>query len=160
MGTLLKFPEPKATVDEHTLETYAELIAKRGAIAFNQERILDNLEVNRLFSGCHTMYGELNEKIYKLLLAFNNSPTKENWDMVKNYPIFGRTTALDIMQVFEQDYNNPELEPTLFPEIESFKLYFVELRQAIILKNATVLSIYNAEIDKIETNYPAIKDIF
>lgn len=155
MCKILKFPK-KEKISSDIIEYYLELIEKLGMLNFRQELILDN--INKLFNGCHSPVGELPENIYKLLLSFNNSPSLENWNILKDKFIFGRTRACDIVIIYYPEYLDKN-NNTIYPSIEVFMTCFRDFKEKCIQDNAKYLSIYKMEIEEIEKRYPTIKKI-
>lgn len=157
MCKILEFPK-KEKISSDIIEHYVELIEKLGMLNFRQELILDNININKLFNGCHSPVGELPEHIYKLLLSFNNFPSLENWEILKDKFIFGRTRACDIVSIYYPEYLDKNNDKN-YPSIEVFMTCFRDFKEKCIQENAKYLSIYKMEIEEIEKRYPTIKKI-
>lgn len=157
MCKILEFPK-KEKISGDIIEHYVVLIEKLGVLNFRQELILENINSNKLFNGCHSPVGELPENIYKLLLSFNNFPSLENWVILKDKFIFGRTRACDIVSIYYPEYLDKNNE-TIYPPIEVFMSCFMDFREKCIQENAKYLGIYKMEIEEIEKKHPSIKKI-
>lgn len=157
MSKVLQFPV-RHKVDSATVEFYAGLLEKRSALIANQERILDNSNTNRRFSGCHNSLGPLSEQTYRLLLSFANQPNEANWLAVKDIRIFGRMTPLDIVGESYPEYTEPHSDKV--PSAETFSFAFSVIKQSLLTKQSLLLNEYQASIDVIENEYPELKTTF
>lgn len=158
MSKVLHFPV-RHKADVATVEFYAELLEKRSALLNNQELILDNSNTHRRFSGCHNSFGALSEPTYRLLLAFANQPTIENWVAIKDVRIFGRMSPFDIMAETYPEYTEPSAVDKV-PSAETFGFAFSVVKQKFLTKQSLLLTEYQASIDVIEAEYPELKKTF
>lgn len=158
MSQVLQFPV-RHTVNPATVELYAELVEKRSALVHNQVLVIDNMNVGRRFSGCHNSFGPLPEQTYRLLLAFYNDPSEENWLAIKDTRIFGRMTPFDIMADTYPEYTEYNAD-TKVPTAETFNFAFTVIKEKTLTKQSLLLAEYQANIDVIEKEYPEVKHIF
>lgn len=158
MSQVLQFPA-RHKINSATVELYAELLEKRAALANNQILVLDNLNIGRRFSGCHNSFGPLPEQTYRLLLAFYNDPSEENWMAIKDTRIFGRMTPFDIMADTYPEYTEYNAASKV-PTAETFNFAFTVVKDKTLKKQSLLLKEYQDNIDLIEQEYPEVKNIF
>lgn len=158
MSKVLHFPV-RHKADVATVEFYAELLEKRSALLHSQELILDNSNTHRRFSGCHNSFGALAEPTYRMLLAFVNQPTLDNWASIKDVRIFGRMSPFDIMADTYPEYTEPSAVDKV-PSAETFGFAFSVVKQKFLTKQSLLLNEYQASIDGIESEYPELKKTF
>ena len=158
MSQVLQFPV-RHTVSPATVELYAELVEKRAALVHNQVLVLDNMNIGRRFSGCHNSFGQLPEPTYRLLLAFYNNPSEENWFEIKDTRVFGRMTPFDIMADTYPEYTEYNADAKV-PTAETFSFAFTVVKEKTLKKQSLLLKEYQDNIDLIEQEYPEVKNIF
>jgi hypothetical protein len=158
MSTLLQFPT-RHKANPAMVEMYAELLEKRSALMSSQHLIIDNSNSNRRFSGCHNSFGALSEPTYRLLLAFSNQPTDDNWSEIRDLRIFGRMTSFNILEDCYPDYTEPRNHDKT-PSADSFAFAFSVVKQKFLMKQSLLLNEYQAKIDEIEKEFPELKTIF
>lgn len=158
-ATVYQFPKLQK-IDADTLEKYSELIEKLGEVSFKKEQILAASNVNKLFAGCHNTYGVLPEQQYKKLLAFYNSPSQENWNVIKNIRILGRIKSFEIVSTINVNYLNEDFNSNNYPSAKDFHNCFTKLHDSILSSTNDLILNYKNSMYLIEIMHPTIKNVF